>query len=427
MTFATAPQQIAALSQLSAVGTVTAIALLAPAVAPISAQAQITPDGMLGSESSTVTEGAIVQGDLADLIEGGAIRGGNLFHSFLEFNVGEGQRVYFANPATIENILSRVTGGDPSNILGTLGVDGPANLFFLNPNGIVFGPEATLDITGSFHASTADAIAIGEGVYSATNPEQSSLLTVDPSIAFTNYLSDESGDITNQGQLAAQGDLTLAANNLDLQGQVEAGGELTLLGIDTVQIRDTADVPFVGFAGSDLLVQGNEQVDIVALSHPDSGLYSYGDMVLRSANPAGGDAHYFSGGSFRVETLNGEVGDLYSPIDPIIRSQGDVEIGFYSGASLHILAGGSVSLNSGGIIAPDPGVAGVDFLQETITLSDGTVIQIDGGAQPTLDVRAGVDPAVIGAIPVPNPPVFFRRSVYKSAINPQVPTSMWLL
>jgi large exoprotein involved in heme utilization and adhesion len=167
-----------------------------------------------------------------------------------------------------------------------------------------------------------------------------------------------------------------------------------------VQIRDTVAVPFVGFAGGDLLVQGNEQVDIVALSHPESGLYAYGDMVLRSGNPVGGDAHYWSGGNFRVANLDGSGGGLYSPVDPIIRASGDVFIEDYQGSSLHVLAGGAVTIGTAEITAPDPGALGIDFLQETIALSDGTIVQIDGAAQPTLDVRAGVNPAVLGTPPL---------------------------
>ena len=91
---------------------------------------QITPDATLGGESSSVTPNVNVRGLPADLIEGGAARGANLFHSFSIFNVGSGQRVYFANPAGIQNILSRIIGTNPSNILGTLGVNGGANLFF---------------------------------------------------------------------------------------------------------------------------------------------------------------------------------------------------------------------------------------------------------------------------------------------------------
>ena len=143
------------------------------ASSPDCARAQITPDGTLGAEGSIITPNVNAGGLPADRIDGGARRGANLFHSFREFNVGELQRVYFANPAGIENILSRVTGSSRSDILGTLGVvGGNANLFLINPNGIIFGPNARLDVGGSFVASTANAIQFGEqGFFSATNPE----------------------------------------------------------------------------------------------------------------------------------------------------------------------------------------------------------------------------------------------------------------
>jgi filamentous hemagglutinin family protein len=122
--------------------------------------AQITPDETLGNEQSVVVPNRNIQGQLVDAIEGGARRGTNLFHSFRAFNIGEGQRVYFTNPNGVENILSRVTGSGISDILGTLGVDGRANLFLLNPNGIIFGPNAQLDVGGSFLASTSTCSSI---------------------------------------------------------------------------------------------------------------------------------------------------------------------------------------------------------------------------------------------------------------------------
>jgi filamentous hemagglutinin family protein len=114
-----------------------------------------------------------------DRIDGGAVRGSNLFHSFQQFNINSGQRVYFNNPSGIANIFSRITGGSVSNINGTLGVLGDANLFLLNPNGIIFGSNARLDIGGSFVASTASSIRFNDGVeFSATDPQASPLLTV---------------------------------------------------------------------------------------------------------------------------------------------------------------------------------------------------------------------------------------------------------
>lgn len=389
--------------------------------------AQIVPDDTLGSETSVVMPNELIQGAPADRIEGGAIRETNLFHSFEDFNVNTGQRVYFGNPIGIENILTRVTGNDISDIMGTLGVDGAANLFLLNPNGIIFGPDAQLDIRGSFVATTANGFTFLDGSeFSAIDPQAPPLLAVSitPGVQYGAVI----GDIDSESRLHVGQDLTLNAENLNLQGQVAAGGDLTLLATDVVQIRDTAEVPFVAFSGGDLLVQGNEQVDIVALSYPDSGLYAYGDMVLRSANPVAGDSHYWSAGNFRIENLEGNAGSLFSPIDPIIRSFGNVEIEVYVGGSLHILAGGSVDIGTALIMAPAPGTIGDDFLRETIALSDGTTIEIDGSTQPTLDVRAGVIPDAIGTPNlsglIPGLDNFFDQNLQPTELNiSEIPSS----
>jgi filamentous hemagglutinin family protein len=360
------------------------------------ALAQITPDATLGSERSVVTPNVDIGGFSTNRIDGGTMQGVNLFHSFLEFNVGSGQRVYFANPTGIENIFSRVTGSNPSNILGTLGVNGGASLFLLNPNGIIFGPNARLDITGSLTATTANTLVFGNGLkFSATNPEAPPLLTINlrPGLQ---YGPNHSRTLMNAGNLAVGQNLMLAAGNLDLQGQLHAGGDVRLFATDTIRIRDRATNPFIVSANGQLIVQGNQKVDIFALNHPNSGFYSLGDIVLRSANTVGGDAHYFTGGNFRIEQLDGNLGNLYSPYDPIIRSLGDVSFNSYLGTSLHILAGGQVNIGLIGITGPETGTAGIDFIAQNVTLTDGTVISIDGRARPTLDVRAGVDAAEVG-------------------------------
>ncbi len=120
--------------------------------------------------------------------------------------------------------------------------------------------------------------------------------------------------IQNSGNLTAGRDLTLAADNLELQGQLRSGGNLTLQAQDTLRIRDSVTAPFIASAGGKLLVQGDRSVDIFALNHPDSGLFSGGDMVLRSASTVGGDAHFWSRGNFRIEQLDGSLGNLYSPL-----------------------------------------------------------------------------------------------------------------
>ncbi|MCJ8280713.1 MAG: filamentous hemagglutinin N-terminal domain-containing protein, partial [Rivularia sp. ALOHA_DT_140] len=138
-------------------------------------QAQLLPDKTLGNENSLVSP----INSLEDRINGGAIRGSNLFHSFKEFNIDSNQSVYFNNPTAIKNILTRVTGSNQSQILGKLGVLGNANLFFINPNGIIFGKEASLDINGSFVSSTASYINFLDGKqFSAVSPETKPLLTI---------------------------------------------------------------------------------------------------------------------------------------------------------------------------------------------------------------------------------------------------------
>jgi filamentous hemagglutinin family protein len=168
---------------------------------PIAAvNAQIIPDRTLGAESSRINPNVTIKDLPSTEINGGAIRGTNLFHSFQQFNVDPGRGVYFANPGNITNIFSRVTGGSTSNILGRLGVLGNANLFLLNPNGIVFGPKATLDLGGSFLATTANSIKFSDGrEFRASNPESAPLLTVNMPTSL-DFRAGNRGSILNQSR-----------------------------------------------------------------------------------------------------------------------------------------------------------------------------------------------------------------------------------
>ncbi|MEO1403554.1 MAG: filamentous hemagglutinin N-terminal domain-containing protein [Cyanobacteria bacterium J06635_1] len=200
------------------------------------ASAQIRGDATLGGSrpSQVVSVGARA------LIQGGVSQGSNLFHSFLEFNVNEGQQVYFANPDGIVNILSRVTGGNRSEILGTLGVEGEANLFLLNPNGILFGPNARLDVQGAFSASTANQIDFEDGVFFSATQPQLSLLTVSAPVGL---------------QYGAPGNLTSSDRQVNLIGRqvniidpsrlatsIPGQGEITLVETALEQFSGEADL-----------------------------------------------------------------------------------------------------------------------------------------------------------------------------------------
>ncbi len=170
------------------------------------AQSNIVPDETLeNAERSRVVPLDLI-GLPLDIIDGGAIRGTHLFHSFEEFNVAELRGAYFRNPSNeIQNILARVTGNNSSKIFGTLGifnaigVTSNPNLFLMNPNGIVFGSNASLDVPASFLATSANAIKLGDnGLFSASEPAKSSLLTINPSALLFNNVS--SGSIINQSR-----------------------------------------------------------------------------------------------------------------------------------------------------------------------------------------------------------------------------------
>jgi len=194
--------------------------------------AQLIPDTTLGGESSIVTPSVLINNQPADRIDGGALRGANLFHSFLEFNLNDTQRVYFASPTGIENIITRVIGANPSNILGTLGVNGSANLFLINPNGILFGSNARLDVKGSFFATTASSMIFADGnLFSATTPQNPPLLTV--SVPLGVQFGATPGTVQVQGstlQVPLGRTLALVGGEVRLQGGTVAapGGRIEL-------------------------------------------------------------------------------------------------------------------------------------------------------------------------------------------------------
>uniref|UniRef100_A0A8J6ZS51 Filamentous hemagglutinin N-terminal domain-containing protein n=1 Tax=Desmonostoc muscorum LEGE 12446 TaxID=1828758 RepID=A0A8J6ZS51_DESMC len=215
--------------------------------------AQVIPDNTLGTNVESLNP-------QIDQITGGSQRGANLFHSFSEFNVGAGKSVYFQNTNGVNNILTRVTGSNSSQIFGTLGVLGKANLFLLNPNGIIFGENARLDISGSFFASTAKSLVFENGLeFNTTKKEAPPLLTINirPGLQ-----TATNGNITNAGNLTVNTgeNLTLFGNTVTSTGTITApGGRVEIFG-DRIGLLDNAkiDVSAVG-GGGRVLIGGDFQ------------------------------------------------------------------------------------------------------------------------------------------------------------------------
>ncbi|MEI2582667.1 two-partner secretion domain-containing protein [Scytonema sp. PRP1] len=256
--------------------------------------AQITPDGTLPNNSRVITQ------DNIRTIEGGTQAGGNLFHSFREFSVPTGGTAFFNNAQGIQNIISRVTGGSVSNIDGLIRANGTANLFLINPNGIVFGRNASLNIGGSFVATTASSLKFADGSqFSAIAAQSTPLLTISVPMGLQYGANPGSIQVQGDGQglrstselidttsgLWVQPNQTLAlvGGDVSLEGATlkTAGGRIELgsvghnslvsltpinkgfaLGYDTVQnfgniqLSQQAAVDASGAGGGDIQVMG---------------------------------------------------------------------------------------------------------------------------------------------------------------------------
>ena len=270
---------------------------------PFAAKAQIAADG---TTSTTVNQ----NGNDFNINQGDRV-GDNLFHSFSEFSVPTLGSAAFNNAADIANVFSRVTGNSISSIDGLLSANGAAKLFLINPNGIIFGENASLDLGGSFFASTADSLLFeGDVEFSAVNPTAPSLLEV--SIPIGARFRDNPGEIVNRsffGLEAAPGEnLTLAGGNISFEaaqatassGNIELGGLSTA---GTVGINDDGSLSFTeDVIKADISLSNLTEVNVEGIGG--------GSIIINAGNLNLEDSLIFAGIAAESTDSAAQAGDI---------------------------------------------------------------------------------------------------------------------
>jgi filamentous hemagglutinin family protein len=245
-------------------------------------------------------------------ITGGLQRGQGLFHSFSDFSVPTNRQANFLNPAGNRDIITRVTGGLFSDINGTVNTQG-ANFFLINPNGLVFGPNAQLNVGKAFVGSTANSIDLvdggGRAVTFGTNPNgDAPLLSIDPNVFFNVSrlnMGGGSGAISNFGTLKVPnlnqyigligGDVSLNGGQINASGgRVDLGGlsafGTVTLGTDVNNLR--AQFP-TNVARGDVSLTNKAKVDVTGAGGGDVAINARNVEILGGSVVSGGIASGF--------------------------------------------------------------------------------------------------------------------------------------
>ncbi len=265
--------------------------------------AEIVTDGTVGPVQNLAGPDFQIGSEL------GTIRGANLFHSFQTFNIYTGESATYTGSASIENVISRITGGEISTINGLLRSEvGQADFYFINPSGVIFGPNAQVDVPGAFHVSTATELRFEDDtVYSATDTGASTLSLAQPE-SF-GFLSPQPASITVNGsqlEFTSGGYESLSAGDVTIQGGaslVSAGGDIRITAVgDSEGVVPLAAEPGDSAASGTVTITGASTIDVSGTEGSQSvaligGLVEVADSVVAADHSGNEDA----GGQIRLE------------------------------------------------------------------------------------------------------------------------------
>ncbi|MEM8676075.1 MAG: filamentous hemagglutinin N-terminal domain-containing protein, partial [Cyanobacteria bacterium P01_G01_bin.67] len=298
---------------------------------PSLVEAQVLEDNTLSTEVNT-------ENNRDFTVEAGEQRGSNLFHSFQEFSVPNNGSVFFDNAVKIQNIITRVTGSSISEINGLIRSNGTANLFLLNPNGIIFGENARLNIGGSFIGTTAESLVFEDGTEFSTNPDNSEpLLTVNVPLGL--QFGSNSGEIINRANSSIP-------NPLDPTGQDQIKLGLT-----------TAPGKTLALLGDGITFDGGAVTS--PIGNIELGSVAENSFVTLEPVTQGWQANYTDGIQFRDLVFD----DLAS-VDASGIGGGDIRV---NGRNIRILNGSAITSNTLG-----------DLDGGTISVQASDLVEING-------------------------------------------------
>ena len=365
---------------------------------------QITVDDTLGGTTKPL------QGPNYQITQDlGFTEGTNLFHSFQEFNLTSAESAVFSGTGSIQNILARVTGRNPSNIDGTIRSEiAGANLFFMNPNGVILGPNAELDVSGSVILTSADAIDLGAmGSFSASNPLDSVLSSAPPT-AFGFLQSDPGGLSIDGSILTVQGNNSLSVIGGDVtieDAEITAStGDVNIVSVDSA-----GEMNFSQEDGSHRVEINNRNIlgDVALLEGTHIGSESGGinidghDVTLSNVSISSVNTENLDGKGIHIDAagdLQLTDGTEISTVNISDRNGGDITLTALT--AINIAEGSQIGSllerdmeGSGGAISVEAKtvkiVSGAALLTITAGRGDGGAIRLTGTDQVILDAEGG--------------------------------------